>query len=316
MDADQPEIWVLGNLTIDDVVAADGVVSLNMCGGNAIYAAVGARIWSDRVGLCARVGPDYPKQHLETLRREGIRLQLTQVATPSIRNWALYEGPDTRRFIAWLSSGSHLAQSPLPDELPPSACSVPICHIAPMPLSVQQQLVHHLRRGDCMLLLDPHDEYLAGHERAVLELLALVTVFLPSRQEARLLFGRDAPEDAARAFVAAGARVAVVKLGAEGSLVCEAGRLAVHHVPAVPVTVVDPTGAGDAYCGAFGVIYSPGHDALQAALHASVAASFVVEHLGATSALPTDRHEAERRLRLLTSQLEGVTRACAWTSES
>src|SRR5437016_1918973 len=108
MDADQPEIWVLGNLTIDDVVGSDGTVSIGRCGGNAIYAAVGARVWSDRVGLCARVGPDYPKQHLETLRREGIRLELVEVATPSIRNWALYEGADTRRFIPWISSGTHL----------------------------------------------------------------------------------------------------------------------------------------------------------------------------------------------------------------
>jgi ribokinase len=185
-----------------------------------------------------------------------------------------------------------------------------------MPLSVQQQLVQYVSRGNAVISLDPHDEYLAGQERAVLELLSLITVFLPSRQEARLLFGRDAPEDAARAFVAAGARVAVVKLGAEGSLVCEMGRSAVQHVPAVTVPVVDPTGAGDAFCGAFGVIYARSKDVLQAALYASVAASFVVERHGATSALPPDRLEAQRRLQLLTSELEGVTRACAWTTES
>jgi ribokinase len=185
-----------------------------------------------------------------------------------------------------------------------------------MPLTIQQQLVQHVNGGEGVISLDPHDEYLAGHESAILDLLPRITVFLPSRQEAHLLFGRDAPEDAARAFVAAGARVAVVKLGAEGSLVCEMGRSAVRHVPAVPVAAVDPTGAGDAYCGAFGVIYARSRDALQSALHASVAASFVVERLGATSALPPDRLEAERRLRLLSSELEGVTRACAWTSES
>jgi ribokinase len=149
--------------------------------------------------------------------------------------------------------------------------------------------------------LDPHDEYIRGREKDLCELLSIVTIFLPSRQEARLMFGRDAPEDAARAFVAAGAKVAVIKLGAEGSLICFGSDL--QHVPAVPVMVIDPTGAGDAYCGAFGVIYARSGSAVQAGLHASVAASFVVERLGATSALPLDRIEAERRLRLLTENL-------------
>jgi ribokinase len=316
MDGDQPDIWVLGNLTIDDVVSTDGTVSMNMCGGNAIYAAVGARVWSDGVVVSARVGPDYPTHHLETLRREGIRLALTGVPALSIHNWALYEGADTRRFIPWINSGTHMEQSLLPREVPPQARNARVCHIAPMPLSVQQQLVHYLSHGNCLITLDPHDDYVAGQERAILELLPLVAVYLPSRQEARLMLGHDAPEDAARAFAAAGARVAVIKLGAEGSLVCEAGRSVVHHVPAVATTVVDPTGAGDAYCGAFGIIYARSGDALEAALHASVAASFVVERPGATSALPPDRPEAERRLRLLAKELEGVTRACAWTSGS
>src|SRR5262245_5010458 len=107
MEGSRPDIWVLGNLTIDDVVSADGTVSMSMCGGNAIYAAVGARVWSDEVVLSARVGPDYSKHHLETLRRYAVRLELSSVPTPSIHNWALYEGDDTRRFIPWLNSGTY-----------------------------------------------------------------------------------------------------------------------------------------------------------------------------------------------------------------
>ena len=130
------------------------------------------------------------------------------------------------------------------------------------------------------------------------------------------MFGRDAPEDAARTFVAAGVPVVAIKLGGDGSLVYDAGTSRVHHVPAVPTQVSDPTGAGDAYCGAFGVAYGGTGNALDAALRASVAASFIVERHDAASVLPTDRREAERRLQQLASRLEGVTRACAWTNES
>lgn len=318
MAHDRADIWVLGNLTIDDVVGSDGTLAIGMCGGNAIYAAVGARVWSDRVGMSARIGPDYPTHHIQTLKTNGIRLELSAVATPSIHNWALYEGADARRFIPWLASGTHIDQSLLPAEVAREACESRVCHIAPMPIAVQLELARYLTSGQCLISVDPHDEYINGHERELDALLPLLSMFLPSRNEARLIFGRDDPEDAARAFVAAGPPLVVIKLGAEGSLVCESGRSEVHHVPAVPTRVIDPTGAGDAYCGAFGVTFGRTGNALEAALRASVAASFVVERHSATAVMPTSRTEAERRLRELLSrpEAEGVTRACAWTNES
>jgi ribokinase len=289
---------------------------MGMCGGNAIYAAIGGLVWSDRVGLSARVGPDYPAGHLDTLRMAGIDLRLSRVSEPSIRNWALYEPPDIRRFVPWVASGTHLQQSLLPPEVPGRASSARVCHIAPMPLSVQARLVQYVSGAGPLVSLDPHDEYVAGHTDELLGLLPLVTLFLPSRQEARLIYGRDAPEDAALAFAAAGPRVVAIKLGADGSLVCEAGRAEVHHVPAVPTHAVDPTGAGDAYCGAFGLIYGRTGNAVAAARHASVAASFIVERPGATSVLPLNREDAERRLRApgCDVDVEGAPPECAWTT--
>jgi ribokinase len=311
---DGEDLWVLGNLTIDDVVQSDGTSAMGMCGGNAIYAALGGRLWSDRVGLSARVGPDYPPAHLAALERCDIRLELSPVTEPSIHNWALYEGSETRRFIPWVGSGTHLQQSLLPAEVPDRARLARVCHIAPMPLSVQIALVRHIAGAGPLISLDPHDEYLGGHATELLDLLPYITVFLPSRQEARLVYGCDAPEAAAQAFAAVGPRAVAIKLGAEGSLVCKAGDSNVQHVPAVAVKVVDPTGAGDAYCGAFGAVYGRTGNALAAARHASVAASFVVERLGATSLLPLDRDEAEYRFRTLTSQGGGAVPACAWTT--
>jgi ribokinase len=291
-----PELWVLGNLTIDDLVFWDGTTSMGLCGGNAVFAALGARLWSAGVGLAARVGPDYPPQHLRALASAGIRLALSRVEAPSIHDWGLYETPDRRQFVNRLDSGSHLDQSLLPPELPPAARAARVCHIAPMPLVVQAQLVRALAAAGVLVSLDPHESYIARAEDALLELLGHVGLFLPSRREAALLFGRDAPEEAARAFAACGPRVVAIKLGAQGSLLCEAGQSRVRHVPAVPVDAVDPTGAGDAYCGGFGLAYGRGGDALRAACCATVSASFVVEQRGALAVLPLDRDLAERRL--------------------
>jgi sugar/nucleoside kinase (ribokinase family) len=136
---------------------------------------------------------------------------------------------------------------------------------------------------------------------------------LPSHQEARLLFGRDAPEAAALAFAACGPQVVVIKLGAEGSLVYGPDLEHPVHVPTVAANAIDPTGAGDAFCGAFCVSYGqpPVGNPLLAACRATVAASFVVEQRGALAVWPFDCSAAEQRLGRLT---EEMNLPCAWTN--
>ncbi|WP_369138953.1 carbohydrate kinase family protein [Modestobacter versicolor] len=73
---------------------------------------------------------------------------------------------------------------------------------------------------------------------------AAATLVLPNADEARLLTGCTDPEAAARAL-AGQHPVVVVTLGADGAL-WAAGDLLVHR-PARPTTVVDTTGAGDAF---------------------------------------------------------------------
>ena len=289
-------LWVLGNLTIDDLVRPDGTTAMGMCGGNAVYAALGAAIWRPRVALGARIGPDYPQSNIARLEQAGIELALVRVAASSIHNWALYEPDDVRRFINWVSSGSHAEQSIRAEELTAATAGADAWHVAPMPLSVQAGLVRRLRRRrQGLLCLDPHESYIAGHEDELVALLPDIDIFMPSRTEARLLHGRHDPEAAARAFIAAGAGIVVIKLGPEGSMVYGADGVA-HHVPAVPVAAIDPTGAGDAYCGGFLAAYRALPDAVAAACHGAVSSSFAVERQGALELVDADAAEARRRL--------------------
>ena len=328
-----PELWVIGNLTIDDVVLPDGTTSMGMCGGNAIYAALGGRMWSDAVGLSARIGPDFPRSHVRALDAAGVRLDLVEVQAPTLHNWALYESPDRRQFITRLDSGSHHEQSVVPDEVSVRAASARVCHIAPMPLERQAALVRRFAAGSPLVSLDPHDDYIAGAQDELMGVLRLVDVFLPSRGEAALLYGRDDPAAAARAFAAAGPAVVAIKLGADGSLVLGPGLADPVSIPAVPVCTVDPTGAGDAYCGAFCVTYARTRDPLEAGLRASVAGALTVEQHGALSILPFDRASIRQRLSWLRQSLgrgpeRGHSResrehprtenreACAWKTAS
>jgi sugar/nucleoside kinase (ribokinase family) len=301
-----PRLWVLGNLTVDDVVMADGSTAFGLCGGNAIYAARGAHIWDDAVGVAARIGPDFPASHLAELQALGLELALVDAATPSIHNWALYESVDVRKFVLWKGSGTFLDQSLRADELP-SMAGAEACHVAPMPLAVQLELVRAIRDRVRVVALDPHEDHIAGNERDLFDLLPALTIFLPSRCEAELLFGRDDPEAAALALSRAGATVVAVKLGSDGSIV-SVGDGRTVHVPAIEVRVTDPTGAGDAYCGGFTAAYARGSDPLAAACHGTASASLICETRGATSSTSRDRAVARERLAELMDRVGAVAR--------
>ena len=94
-----------------------------------------------------------------------------------------------------------------------------------------------------------------------------------------LIFSEHAPRSAeeCRRYLGA-AKLAVVTRGAQGSDVHTAG--SVTHIPTYPACEIDPTGAGDGFCGAFLMEYHRTGSAIAACRFASAAASFLVEDIG------------------------------------
>jgi sugar/nucleoside kinase (ribokinase family) len=122
-------------------------------------------------------------------------------------------------------------------------------------------------------------------------ILTETDVFLPNAAEATRIAGlHDAgtagSETAARALLELGPRVVAVKLGPEGALAVAAdGRLA--RCPALPVEVVDTTGAGDSFDAGFLAGWLAGRP-LEACLAIGVACgSLSTLGAGGTAAQPT-----------------------------
>jgi sugar/nucleoside kinase (ribokinase family) len=107
---------------------------------------------------------------------------------------------------------------------------------------------------------------------------AAATVVLPNADEARLLTGCADVERAAR-HLAARHPVVAVSLGADGALWAEGGE--VLHRPARPATVVDTTGAGDAFAAGLLAAWLRGAPAAEALDAGLARAAGVVGHPGA-----------------------------------
>jgi sugar/nucleoside kinase (ribokinase family) len=133
-------------------------------------------------------------------------------------------------------------------------------------------------------------------ERAIAE----VDMLLMNDDEVRMLTGQPTLMKAARQIMAMGPRVVVVKQGEYGAaLFTERGFFA---IPAYPLeTVIDPTGAGDAFAGGLlGYLDAQGGAGDDAALrramaYGSAVASFWVEEFGCERAEHLTRDEIEER---------------------
>jgi ribokinase len=78
--------------------------------------------------------------------------------------------------------------------------------------------------------------------------------------------------------------MAIFTMSGDGSSLYTKGKE--HFVPVVPVKLVDPTGAGDAYRAGFLSAYVRGYAPVTCCKIGTVTASFVVEHVGCQTHLP------------------------------
>ena len=110
-----------------------------------------------------------------------------------------------------------------------------------------------------------------------------IDVFLPNKEEGAVLTGATDPIDIARELDALyPSALVVLKLDADGALVWQAGEA--HHIPPATSKLVDATGAGDSFAGAFLARYLGGASAVEAARCATAISAWVIQHPGARAA--------------------------------
>lgn len=291
------DVVCLGNVTIDDIVLHDGTTRMACFGGDAIYAALSARLWSDAVEFVAPVGNDYPADHVARLQEAGWDLQgMPRRDVPTHRNWVIYEQDGRRTWVLRTDGDNFFRLSPLSADVPPAFRQTRAFLILAMDLAAQEDLVAGLRQAQTLIALDPQENYIPGNEQRILNMLAGVDIFLPSEIEVQLLLGHQDYHRAAIQFADLGCRVVGIKLGAQGALLYDACSHRFVRLPAISAKVVDTTGAGDSFSGGFISHYVQSGDLMRAGLAGTVSASFAVEGFGLNHLFNITRADARRRL--------------------
>ena len=287
-----PRLVCLGNFTIDDVVLPDLTEVPGCTGGDALYATLAARPWQPTTQLVAPIGSDFPPAIAAELARHGIdNAGMGRRDLPTLHNRVAYFADGSREWTLFAEEPAFDSLSPLPVDIPPAYRGADAFLVLAMTLAAQQRLVTDLRATTCALIaLDPQEDYILGNEAALMAMIAQVDIFMPSAEEVTRLMGTTDWQAAAHSFADLGPSLVVIKLGAEGSLVFDRAQGRTTRVPAFPVVnVVDTTGAGDSFCGAFmAALLQDRSDPVRAARAGAVAASFTVQGFGVAPLFTAD----------------------------
>lgn len=312
-DKSQPVLRYLlaGLLDRSTIVTADGRYRVDQPGGSALYAAGGLGLWDSSIGILGAVGSDYPDEWLKQLEERNFDIQgIRTIAEPiEQRFFVAYDQTGARDRSAPVSVFLKL-QAPLPHELlgytpreiqldsrnrpgpltlrpadvPTEYLDATAIHFCPSDFLTHSLMPGILRQGQIQTItIDPAPGYMnKTFFDDIPQVVAGITAFLPSEEDVYSLFEGKTRDlhDIAETLAGYGCEFVVIKRGDKGVLLYEHVSHSFWTIPAYPIQPVDPTGAGDAFCGGFLAGLRLKYDPLEAALMGSVSASFKVQGSG------------------------------------
>lgn len=317
----EPVLAIVGSFSIDSVVTPDGRALPGKTGGNAVWSSLGALMAGIAPRVLSKVGEDYPEEILQRLNAAGLDLagvRRIPGAHPVRVTFAYLPGggrvqPVPEALLAAMPAGVRgqfvdTTGSPaVLAEGAPRGADVPAAwlhevdawHLPLLPLAPHRTVVAALagRRGVLHADSPARTELVGDPIGRLAPTVAAIDVFLPSTSDFDVFAPLDEPSVTVDRVIAAGAGTVVLKAGPDGVYLFEAGE--VWHLPAHDGPVLDPTGAGDVFCGAFLVGRATGGDLLDAAALGSAAASFAIDAADPLDLLGFDADRVHARARAL-----------------
>jgi cytidine kinase len=274
-----------GKIVIDDIQLRSGALVPGKLGGGGPQAAFGMRLWHDDVALLTRSGTDIDQAYVQVL--EDLGLDLSGWARyhdlPTPHSLLLYDEDEqlqNQEAITSQPNWKRLLSRPL--TLSPQHRQATGIHMItefgnePMVASARE-----LQRHGALFSLEPiFADHSCPDPAALLELTRQVDIVTPDWPAASELATSQQPQDVVYYWSALGPQAVAIRHGANGSYVWDRQHGQAWHIPILPVQVVDPTGAGNAYGGGWCIGWWRFRDARLAGCYATVAAALMIGHTG------------------------------------
>jgi len=278
------DLVTVGHFAIDLITSPKIAYPKPTLGGPPTYASLAARKLDAKVSVISKVGEDFPDEYVAWLNANEVNLSgLKQVKRAKTTGFTIkYRGKERRLQLRTLAP-------PITPRDIPRFLKAKAVHVAPIAGEVIPETIHELRRLTDTLSLDPQgfvrkfnrEGNVSPRRWANPQVLGEIDVYKSSTNEIKMVTGLTELRSTMRKIQDYGAKIVMVTRGLRGSTLLYAGNF--YDIPACkPRIVQDPTGAGDAFIGAFLAEYVKGKEPRWCACVGSAAASLVTEGVGPT----------------------------------
>ncbi len=292
------KVIVVGTLAFDTIETPYGKVE-RVIGGSAPFASLAAKTKNVECAVVSIVGNDFPKSYLDLLVSKGIDISEVQIEKSGksfFWSGKYYHNMNKRDTLE--TQVNVLAN--FDPKIPKNYTNTDILVLGNLDPKVQLSVISQFEKRPKFTMLDTMNFWMDNTLDNLLKIISKVDLLCINDEEVIQLSGCEDYKNGIKKILTMGPKYLIMKKGEYGSTLYSDNLE--FFCPSFKVKkVIDPTGAGDSFAGAFA-----GHlaesknytfESISSALiYANAVASFCVEKFGIENMLNISKDEIDKRI--------------------
>lgn len=292
------KVIVVGTLAFDTIETPYGKVE-RVIGGSAPFASLAAKTKNVECAVVSIVGNDFPKSYLDLLVSKGIDISEVQIEKSGksfFWSGKYYHNMNKRDTLE--TQVNVLAN--FDPKIPKNYTNLDILFLGNLDPKVQLSVISQFEKRPKFTMLDTMNFWMDNTLDNLLKIISKVDLLCINDEEVIQLSGCEDYKNGIKKILTMGPKYLIMKKGEYGSTLYSDNLE--FFCPSFKVKkVIDPTGAGDSFAGAFA-----GHlaesknytfESISSALiYANAVASFCVEKFGIENMLNISKDEIDKRI--------------------
>ena len=292
------KVIVVGTLAFDTIETPYGKVD-RVIGGSAPFASLAAKTKNVECAVVSIVGNDFPKSYLDLLISKGIDISEVQIEKDGKSFFWSGKYHDNMNKRDTLETQVNVLANFDP-KIPKNYTNLDILVLGNLDPKVQLSVISQFEKRPKFTMLDTMNFWMDNTLDNLLKIISKVDLLCINDEEVIQLSGCEDYKNGIKKILTMGPKYLIMKKGEYGSTLYSDNLE--FFCPSFKVKkVIDPTGAGDSFAGAFA-----GHlaesknytfESISSALiYANAVASFCVEKFGIENMLNISKDEIDKRI--------------------
>ncbi len=300
------DILITGTVAFDEIQTPKGS-SGKIIGGAGTYIALAASIFSKNISLISVIGDDFLESDIKMLNSKNINTDMIEriIGEKSFYWKGRYHSNFKSRDTLVTELNALAKFKPVVKNSAKKAKIVVLGNLHP---AVQLSVLDQIEMEECYVILDTMNFWMDTALNELMLAISKTDLIVINDEEAEQLTSEKNLKDAAAKILRMGPKTVIIKKGEYGAEIFS--KKEAFYIPAHKVeNVIDPTGAGDCFCGGLAGYLSnlekiDFKSIKNSMIFGTVVASYCVESFGVTGVKNLDLNQIQKRLEIFKPYLD------------